>query len=116
MIWLVVLYVPVMGVSVFFFVRAIFRHINAKEYFWNNLPDSEKECINCFPRYPLSCYQGRWGWRRKIAVELVKRNKIFMEYNREKAEQLILAEKHLYWFWNTGVIATWIFAVCLVLK
>ena len=59
MIWLVILYVPVIGVSVFVFVRAIFRHINAKEYFWNNLPDCEKDCINCLPRYPLFHYKDK---------------------------------------------------------
>ena len=56
MIWLVILYVPLICVSVFVFVRAIFRHIDAKEYFWNNLPDCEKDCINCLPRYPLFYY------------------------------------------------------------
>ena len=116
MIWLVILYVPVMSVSVFFFVRAIFKHIDAKEYFWNVLPDCEKDCINCLPRYPLSYSQGCWGWRGKIAEEIVKRNKILMEYNKEKAEQLIRAEKDLCWTWATGAISTWILAVCLVMR
>ena len=116
MIWLVILYVPLIGVSVFFFVRAIFKHIDAKEYFWNNLPDCEKDCINCLPRYPLFYYKGCWGWRGKIAEELEKRNKILMEYNREKAEQLIRAEKDLYWSWIAGAISTWLFAVCLIMR
>ena len=116
MIWLVILYVPLICVSVFVFVRAIFRHIDAKEYFWNNLPDCEKDCINCLPRYPLFYYKGCWGWRGKIAEELEKRNKILMEYNKEKAEQLIRAEKDLYWSWIAGGLSTWIFAVCLVMR
>lgn len=117
MIWLVILYVPVMGVSVFIFVRAIFRHIDAKEYFWNNLPDCEKDCINCLPRYPLFHYKDKMGsWNRKIAEELVKRNKVLMEYNKEKAEQLISAEKELYWSWSAGAISTWLFAVCLIMR
>ena len=117
MIWLVILYVPVMGVSVFIFVRAIFRHIDAKEYFWNNLPDCEKDCINCLPRYPLFHYKNKMGsWNRKIAEELVKRNKVLMEYNKEKAEQLISAEKELYWSWSAGALATGIFAVCLIMR
>ena len=39
-----------------------------------------------------------------------------MEYNREKAEQLIRAEKDLYWSWATGALSTWILAVCLVMR
>ena len=117
MIWLVILYVPVMGVSVFFFVRGIYRHIDAKEYFWNNLPDCEKDCINCLPRYPLFYYKMRsTPWNDKIAENLVKRNKVLMEYNREKAEQLIRAEKELFWSWSAGALATGIFGICLVTR
>ena len=46
----------------------------------------------------------------------MKRNKVLMEYNREKAEQLIRAEKDLYWSWIAGGLSTWIFAVCLVMR
>ena len=46
----------------------------------------------------------------------MKRNKVLMEYNKEKAEQLISAEKELYWSWDAGALATWIFAVCLVMR
>ena len=117
MIFFVILYLIVMGVSVFIFVRAIFRHIDAKGYFWNALPNCEKDCIDRLPRYPLSHYKQRMTpWNRKISEELVKRNKVLMEYNREKAEQLISAEKELYWSWSAGAIATGIFAFCMVMR
>ena len=29
------------------------NNITLFEYFWNVLPDCEKDCINCLPRYPL---------------------------------------------------------------
>ena len=117
MIWLVILYVPLIGVSVFVFVRAIFKHIDAKEYFWNVLPDCEKDCINCMPRYPLFHYKQRMcPWNRTIAEDLVKRNKVLMEYNREKAEHLISEEKELYWSWSAGALATGIFAFCMVMR
>ena len=46
----------------------------------------------------------------------MKRNKVLMEYNKEKAEQLISAEKELYWSWIAGAISTWLFAVCLIMR
>ena len=38
-----------------------------------------------------------------------------MEYNREKAEQLIRAEKQLFWSWSVGGVATAIFAFAHVM-
>ena len=46
----------------------------------------------------------------------MKRNKVLMEYNREKAEQLISEEKELYWSWSAGALATGIFAFCMVMR
>ena len=117
MIWLVILYVPVMVVSLFFYLRALFRWFRIKWYFQNTLPYCENECIKVFPRYPLGYYKMRsTPWNDRIAEELEKRNKVLMEYNKEKAEQLISAEKELYWSWDAGALATWIFAVCLVMR
>ena len=42
---------------------------------------------------------------------LLKRNEILLKYDKEKAKQLILAEKQLFYSLNTAVIATGIFAL-----
>jgi len=115
MIWLVILYVPVIGVSVFFFVRALFGFIKVKEFFWNTLPDNEKECINGFPngfpRYPISNYyiKHTLPWTKKNADELLKRNDILLKCDKEKAKQLFLVEKQMFYAWNTAIIASGIF-------
>ena len=117
MIWLVILYIPVMGVSVFFYLRALFRWFRIKWYFQNTLPYRENECIKVFPRYPLWYYRMcSTPWYNRIAEDLEKRNQILMEYDKEKAEQLILAEKEIFWFWSAGALATGIFAFYLLMK
>ena len=110
MTWLIILNLAVLCVSVVFYVRALFRYYEVKEYFWSILPGSEKECITSFPRYPLWYYKMRsTPWNDRIAEDLVKRNQILMEYDREKAAQLILAEKQMYWAWIPIGLATVIF-------
>ena len=113
MIWLVILYLIVLGISVFIYVWALFRWFRIKWYFQNTLPYCENECIKVFPRYPLWYYKMRsTPWNDRIAEDLVKRNQILMEYNKEKAEQLILAEKEMFWSWGPIGIATAVF-LCL---
>ena len=122
MIWLFILYVPVLCVSVCIYVRALFRFIKVKEFFWNSLPERDKDCINGFPnglpRYPISGYYQKHPlpWAKETVDELLKRNEILLKYDKEKAEQLFLAEKQLYWSLSAGVLATGIFAVCLMMR
>ena len=103
MIWLIILYLLVIGVSIFIFVRALFMFFVVKEYFWNTLPDNEKECINgfpnCFPRHPISDYykEHPLPWTKETVDGLLKRNEILLKYDKEKAKQLILAEKQLFY-------------------
>ena len=116
MTWLIILYLAVVGISVFIYVRALFRWFQAKRYFRNALPYCEKECIKFFPRYPLWHYRMcSTPWYDKIAKDLVKRNQILMGYDKEKAEQLIRAEKQLFWSWSVGGVATAIFAFAYVM-
>ena len=117
MTWFIILYLIVFGGSLFFYLRALFRWFRIKWYFQNTLPYSEQECIKVFPRYPLWYYRMcSTPWYNRIAEDLVERNQILMEYDREKAEQLILAEKQMFWFWSTGAHATGIFAFYLLMK
>lgn len=117
MIWLVILYIPVLVVSLFFYLRALFRWFRIKWYFQNTLPNCENECIKVFPRYPLFYYKMRsTRWNKRIAEGVVRRNEILMEYDKENAEQLIRAEQELFWSWSAGAIATGIFAVCLIMR
>lgn len=118
MIWLIILYLLVIGVSIFIFVRALFMFFIVKEYFWNTLPDSEKEWINGFPNglpwHPISKHyveHPSLPWAKETVNGFLKRNGILSKCNREKAEQLILSEKRMFYSWNTAVIATVVFAL-----
>ena len=115
--WLVILYLAAVGTSVFIWGRALFRWFRIKWYFQNILPGCEKECIRVFPRYPLWHYRMlSTPWYDRIAEDLVKRNQVLMEYDKVKAEQLILAEKRMFWSWSAGALATGIFAFYLLMK
>lgn len=117
MIWLVILYVPVMGVSVFIYVRALVRWFQIKWYFQNTLPYCEQECIKVFPRYPLWYYKMRsTPWNDKIAEDLVRRNKVLMDFDKAKAEQLIHAEKQMFFSTIPVGIVTIIAAIYLMMK
>ena len=123
MIWLIILYLPVLGVSVFFFLRAMYRFFNTKEYFWSILPDCEKDCINdylnCGPRRPIPDYYKKHPpvWNREYVESLLERNEILLKYDKEKAEQLFLAEKQIFYSGSTAVGATAIFAfLCVMMK
>ena len=116
MTWLIMLYLIVLGGSVCFFVRALFWFLKGKEYFWNNLPEGEKDCINGFPnglpRHPISNYykEHPLPWAKENVDELLKRNEILSKCDKEKAEQLFLSEKQMFHSWNTAAIATGVFA------
>jgi len=117
MIYFVILYLTVMGVVLFIFVRALFMFFNVKEYFWNALPDSEKEWINGFPnglpRHPISKHymEHPLPWAKETVNGLLKRNGILSKCDKEKAEKLFLSEKQMFYSWNTAVIATVVFAL-----
>ena len=98
MTWLIILYLASVGTSVFIWGRALFRWFQIKWYFQNILPGCEKECIRVFPRYPLWHYRMlSTPWYDRIAEDLVKRNQVLMEYDKAKAEQLIRAEKQMFY-------------------
>lgn len=116
MTWLIILNYVVLALSGFVYVRALFRYFSLTWYFQNILPDCERDCIKFFPRYPLFYYKMRPSpWNKRIAEGVVRRNEILMKYDREKAEQLILAEKQI--FFSFGPFAfTTVIAVFSVLR
>ena len=93
--WFVILYLPVLCISVFIFIRALYRYLNLKEDFRNMLPDSEKECVNAYYKYHLYYYKYDL-WSKKIKDELVRRYETLAKYDREKADQLIRVEKRMW--------------------
>ena len=113
MTWLIIPYLTVVGISVFIWGRALFRWFKEKEYFQNTLPYCDKGCIKFFPRYPLGHYRMCSSpWYNRVAEDLEKRNQILMEYDKEKAAQLILAEKQMFWAWIPIGLATAVFLTC----
>jgi hypothetical protein len=123
MSYIIILYLLVLGGSGVFFIRGLFRYIRAKEFFWNMLPDSEKECINGFPnglpKHPISNYYKEHAlpWTKGTVDELLKRNEILSKCDKEKAKQLFHSEKQMFYSWNVAVIATGIFAfLCVMMK
>lgn len=115
--WINILFLVAGGISVFIYVQALFRWFRIKWYFQNTLPYSEQECIKVFPRYPLWYYKMRsTPWNDRIAKDLVKRNQILMEYDKAKAEQLIRAEKQMFFSSIPVGIATIIAVIYLIKK
>ena len=115
--WIIILFLVAGGISVFIYVLALFRWFQIKWYFQNTLPYSEQECIKVFPRYPLWYYKMRsTPWNDKIAEDLVKRNQILMEYDKAKAEQLVHAEKQMFFSTIPVGIATIIAVIYLMMK
>ena len=115
--WLIILFLVAGGISVFIYVRALFRWFRIKWSFQNTLPYSEQECIKVFPRYPLLYYKMRsTPWNDKIAEDLVRRNKVLMDFDKAKAEQLIRAEKQMFWSTLPVGIATIIAVIYLMMK
>ena len=115
--WINILFLVAGGISVFIYVLALFRWFQIKWYFQNTLPYSEQECIKVFPRYPLWYYKMRsTPWNDRIAKDLVKRNQILMDYDKAKAEQLVHAEKQMFFSTSPVGIATIIAVIYLMMK
>ena len=115
--WLVILFLVAGGISVFIYVRALVRWFQIKWYFQNTLPYCEQECIKVFPRYPLWYYKMRsTPWNDKIAEDLVRRNQVLMDFDKAKAEQLIRAEKQMFFSTIPVGIATIIAVIYLMMK
>ena len=115
--WIIILFLVAGGISVFIYVLALFRWFQIKWYFQNTLPYSEQECIKVFPRYPLWYYKMRsTPWNDRIAEDLAKRNQVLMEYDKAKAEQLVHAEKQMFFSTSPVGIATIIAVIYLMMK
>ena len=115
--WIIILFLAAGGITVFVYVRALVRWFQIKWYFQNTLPFCEQECIKVFPRYPLWYYKMRsTPWNDKIAEDLVRRNQVLMDFDKAKAEQLIRAEKQMFFSTIPVGIATIIAVIYLMMK
>ena len=107
MSWFIILYLIVFGVVLVLFIRALYRYLNLKEDFRNMLPDCEKECVNPYKRYHLFYYRYD-HLSKKIKDELVRRFETLAKHDKEKADQLIRAEKRM---WGSLMVMS----VCLAI-
>ena len=73
------------------------------------LPDGEKECVNSYNRYHLYYYRYN-HLDKKIKNELVRRVETLAKHDREKADQLIRAEKRM---WGSLTVMSACFAIGL---
>ena len=67
------------------------------------MTEQEREVLNDF-----------FSGNDRIAEKLERRNRVLMEYDREQAEQLILAEKRMYWIWFPIGISTAVLAYLIL--
>ena len=115
MTWFIILYLIVFAVVLVLFIRALYRYLNLKEDFRNMLPDMDKKCVNGMRRYPLYYYNNGL-LRKKIKDELARRYETLLKYDREKAEQLIRAEKRMVAFLRAVSVCSMIGAFLLLVR
>lgn len=113
MTWFIISYLIVFCVVLVLFIRAWYRYLNLKESFRNMLPDMDRECVNGMRRYPLYYYNCDL-LSKKIKGELARRYETLLKYDREKAEQLIRAEKQMVALWRAVSVCSMIGAYLLL--
>ena len=77
-----------------FFIYNLRCHMKAKEFFWTELPDSQKESVN-YIGYKKVLFAEDLPHAKKLCDFLNERNTCLREVNPSMAEKLIKAEKHL---------------------
>ena len=80
--------------AIAFFIYNLRCHIKAKEFFWTELPDSQKESVN-YIGYKKVLFAEDLPHAKKLCDFLNERNTRLREVNPSMAEKLIKAEKHL---------------------
>ena len=117
MTWFIILYLIVFAVVLVLFIRALYRYLNLKEDFRNMLPDMDKECVNGIHKYPLYYYRMQHSFsKNKIINELARRYETLQKYDREKAGQLIRAEKRMFAFLRAVSVCLIIGAYLLLVR
>jgi len=83
-----------------YFFHILYKHMQIKKYFWNNLDTKDKGVVNYFfhrcafaesvsKYHPFFCY-----WKKEVKFQ-EKRNTIIIKSNQEKGELLISLERLL---------------------
>ena len=80
--------------AIAFFIYNLRCHMKAKEFFWAELPNSQKESVN-YIGYKKVLFVTELPHAKNLCAFLNKRNSILREFNSSMAEKLIKAEKHL---------------------
>jgi hypothetical protein len=80
--------------AIAFFIYNLRCHMKAKEFFWTELPDSQKESVN-YIGYKKVLFAEDLPHAKKLCDFLNERNTCLREVNPSMAEKLIKAEKHL---------------------
>ena len=77
-----------------FYLYNLACHIKAKEFFWTELPDSQKESVN-YIGYKKVLFVTELPHAKNLCAFLNKRNSILREFNSSMAGKLINSEKRL---------------------
>ena len=80
--------------AIAFFIYNLRCHIKAKEFFWIELPDSQKESVN-YIGYKKVLFVTELPHAKNLCAFLNKRNLILRDFNSSMAEKLINSEKRL---------------------
>ena len=87
-------------------VRFFVIHWKVKAYFWRFMPEDDKAVIN-YGGYRIPLFPDVLWWKKEHAF-IRRRNEVLLEFDRERAERLIAAERKM-------CIAEYLFQLLLAL-
>lgn len=74
-------------------IRFFVIHWKLKEYFWRTMPDEDTTVIN-YGGYRRTLFLNVL-WAKKAKAFIRKRNEVLLEFDRERAERFIAAERKM---------------------
>ena len=76
-----------------YWVRLLVIHWKLKAYFWRFMPEDDKSVINYVWHRRVLAADLPWAKKEKAFIQ--KRNQVLLEFDRERAERFIAAERKM---------------------